>query len=146
MRLTVLTLCLLLIPVCSVSGGHGSPRPTTWEDLGGVKVGKPQSAGRRRVKVPIQFDNPYWKRKANSLPPKVNRISAEIEGRRVYLQVILMSGASLKSEAPKEVTLTPGSSGPHEIYYRDPDGTLHKVATVHLGLRPGTPRSSSLGR
>src|SRR5690348_30493 len=123
-----------------------APRQATWRQLGGITVGTPRPAGQGWVRIPIRFEAPYWERRAQSLPPKVHRTIAEVDGTRIYLRVILVTGLARKADAPREASCRPSRSGPHEIYYRDPDGTLHRVGTVSLEARSDGTRTSSFRR
>lgn len=129
--LKIVTRCVIgvvaaLAAGCSWVAPIATSEATTLEYVGAVKFGQPIREA-SCVVIPLSYEGGQWARNSAIVPFKV---TSEVKGSEVEMTVITAVG---DAEHGYRLVLPAGSKGQYTVFYRDPDGTRHKLDVITVG-------------
>lgn len=122
--LTVSGCSAVLEPVVQVV--TAGPRPLGF--VGDVSLGTPAREG-RRVIVPLSRTGGTWGMNSGAC---FYEVESRVSGREIDVTVVTAVCRSSVRPPPFRMVLRSVSSGVYTVYYRDPDGTRHRLGEIEI--------------
>ena len=128
------TLLFLVTPLTAAFVGCNAAARTVTRQarplayVGQVQLGMPKNKSGRIV-VPLKYVGGNWTQNSALVPVDVD---STVKNKEIEITIFTAVATGNAGDTGRELVLPEGSEGQYAVYYRDPDGSRHRIGEVQI--------------